>query len=88
MLPVGKGSGKQLAATTMAFVRLLRDLMRDKGIGDRIVPIIPDEAPDLWHGGVSANVWSVTSWTELRRHGLRALKHNFLFPEEEVRCPM
>ena len=39
-----KGSGKQMAATTMAFVRLLRDLMRDKGIGARIVPIIPDEA--------------------------------------------
>ena len=39
-----KGSGKQLAATTMAFVRLLRDLMRDKGLGSRIVPIIPDEA--------------------------------------------
>ena len=39
-----KGSGKQLAATTMAFVRLLKDLMRDKNIGQRIVPIIPDEA--------------------------------------------
>ncbi len=39
-----KGSGKQMAATTMAFVRLLRDLIRDKGIGPRIVPIIPDEA--------------------------------------------
>jgi pyruvate dehydrogenase E1 component len=39
-----KGSGKQLAATTMAFVRLLRDLIRDKGIGPRIVPIVPDEA--------------------------------------------
>ncbi|MBW4094633.1 MAG: pyruvate dehydrogenase (acetyl-transferring), homodimeric type [Acidobacteria bacterium] len=39
-----RGSGKQLAATTMAFVRLLKDLMRDKGIGQRIVPIIPDEA--------------------------------------------
>jgi pyruvate dehydrogenase E1 component len=39
-----KGSGKQLAATTMAFVRLLRDLMRDKGFGERVVPIIPDEA--------------------------------------------
>ena len=39
-----KGSGKQLAATTMAFVRLLRDLMRDKGIGQRVVPIVPDEA--------------------------------------------
>ena len=34
-------------ATTMAFVRLLRDLMRDKNIGKRIVPIIPDEAPYL-----------------------------------------
>jgi len=39
-----KGSGKQQAATTMAFVRLLRDLMRDPEIGPRIVPIIPDEA--------------------------------------------
>ncbi len=39
-----KGSGKQKIATTMAFVRLLRDLMRDKNIGKRIVPIIPDEA--------------------------------------------
>ncbi|WP_315915815.1 pyruvate dehydrogenase (acetyl-transferring), homodimeric type, partial [Arthrobacter sp. lap29] len=39
-----RGSGKQHAATTMSFVRLLKDLMRDKGIGSRIVPIIPDEA--------------------------------------------
>ncbi|MGI8457349.1 MAG: transketolase-like TK C-terminal-containing protein, partial [Propionibacteriaceae bacterium] len=39
-----QGSGKQMAATTMAFVRLLRDLMRDKGIGKRVVPIVPDEA--------------------------------------------
>ncbi|MBD3942778.1 pyruvate dehydrogenase (acetyl-transferring), homodimeric type [Microbacterium sp. NEAU-LLC] len=39
-----RGSGTQQAATTMSFVRLLRDLMRDKGIGSRIVPIIPDEA--------------------------------------------
>ena len=28
----------------MAFVRLLKDLMRDKEIGQRIVPIIPDES--------------------------------------------
>src|SRR5699024_6853909 len=39
-----KGSGQQQAATTMAFVRLLKDLMREKGLGERIVPIIPDEA--------------------------------------------
>ncbi len=39
-----KGSGRQEVATTMAFVRLLRDLMRSKEIGARFVPIIPDEA--------------------------------------------
>jgi pyruvate dehydrogenase E1 component len=39
-----KGSGKQAVATTMAFVRLLKDLMKDKEIGDRFAPIIPDEA--------------------------------------------
>ncbi|MDQ4095948.1 MAG: pyruvate dehydrogenase (acetyl-transferring), homodimeric type [Actinomycetota bacterium] len=38
-----KGS-KQPVATTMAFVRLLRQLLRDKKIGERVVPIIPDEA--------------------------------------------
>jgi pyruvate dehydrogenase E1 component len=41
---VKKGSGKQEVATTMAFVRLLKDLLRDKEFGDRVVPIIPDEA--------------------------------------------
>ncbi|HEY9424885.1 MAG TPA: pyruvate dehydrogenase (acetyl-transferring), homodimeric type, partial [Microterricola sp.] len=39
-----RGSGKQQAATTMAFVRLLKDLMRDKEFGKHIAPIIPDEA--------------------------------------------
>ena len=41
---VKKGSGKQQIATTMGFVRLLKDLMRDKEFGKRVVPIIPDEA--------------------------------------------
>ncbi len=39
-----RGSGKQEIATTMAFVRLVRDLFKDPEIGKRIVPIIPDEA--------------------------------------------
>jgi pyruvate dehydrogenase E1 component len=39
-----KGSGKQAVATTMAFVRLLKELMKDQAIGERFVPIIPDEA--------------------------------------------
>jgi pyruvate dehydrogenase E1 component len=41
---VKRGSGKQKIATTMAFVRLLKDLMKDKEFGRRWVPIIPDEA--------------------------------------------
>jgi len=39
-----KGSGKQSVATTMAFVRQLKELMKHKDLGYRFVPIIPDEA--------------------------------------------
>jgi pyruvate dehydrogenase E1 component len=38
-----KGTDQDVAST-MAFVRLLRKLMRDRKVGDRVVPIIPDEA--------------------------------------------
>jgi pyruvate dehydrogenase E1 component len=42
--PLMESAGeKTKVATTQAFVRLLRDLMRDKEIGHRIVPIAPDE---------------------------------------------
>ena len=39
-----RGSGQQEIATTMAFVRMLKDLIKDPGLGSRLVPIIPDEA--------------------------------------------
>ncbi len=39
-----KGFGGQEVATTMALVRLVKDLMRVEGTGRRWVPIIPDEA--------------------------------------------
>ncbi len=39
-----KGSGEREISTTMAFVRLLNSLLKDKQIGQRIVPIVPDEA--------------------------------------------
>ncbi len=39
-----RGTGRQPVATTMAFVRLLKSLMKDPEIGHRFVPIIPDEA--------------------------------------------
>ena len=37
-------SGKREISTTMAFVRMLSSLVKDKNIGQHIVPIIPDEA--------------------------------------------
>jgi len=38
------GSGKREFSTTMAMTSLLRGLLRDKGMGANVVPIIPDEA--------------------------------------------
>src|SRR6188472_2026123 len=40
---VSKGPGKDMS-TTMGYVRLLGDLLRDKKIGKYIVPIVPDES--------------------------------------------
>ncbi|QJD59025.1 pyruvate dehydrogenase (acetyl-transferring), homodimeric type [Pseudomonas sp. gcc21] len=38
------GSGDREISTTMAFVRVLSQLVKDKELGSRIVPIVPDEA--------------------------------------------
>lgn len=39
-----KGSGEREQSTTMAFVRMLNALCKDKEIGEKVVPIVPDEA--------------------------------------------
>ncbi|MDJ0949330.1 MAG: pyruvate dehydrogenase (acetyl-transferring), homodimeric type [Alphaproteobacteria bacterium] len=39
-----KGTGEREISTTMAFVRILTTLCRDKKIGKQIVPIVPDES--------------------------------------------
>src|SRR6056297_2462621 len=39
-----ESSGKREISTTMAFVRILSTLAKDKDIGERVVPIVPDEA--------------------------------------------
>ena len=38
------GSEDKKLSTTMAFVRMMTDLIKDKAIGNRLVPIVPDEA--------------------------------------------
>ncbi|MEQ8840703.1 MAG: pyruvate dehydrogenase (acetyl-transferring), homodimeric type [Acidimicrobiales bacterium] len=43
-LDLMKGSAGRAVSTTMAFTSLLRDLLRDEAFGDRVVPIVPDEA--------------------------------------------
>ena len=44
-------------------------------------PLLADD----WN--IAADVWSVTSWTELRRDGLAAAEHNFLNPDAEPQVP-
>jgi pyruvate dehydrogenase E1 component len=39
-----EGTGERAASTTMGMVRMLAQLMKDKGIGQYVVPIVPDEA--------------------------------------------
>ena len=39
-----EGSGDREVSTTMAFTAMLREMMREDGFGERVVPIVPDEA--------------------------------------------
>ncbi len=39
-----KSSGEREFSTTMAFVRILNTLLKDKQVGKRVVPIVPDES--------------------------------------------
>jgi pyruvate dehydrogenase E1 component len=41
---ITKGTGEREISTTMAFVRVLTVMLKDKQVGSRVVPIIPDEA--------------------------------------------
>ena len=56
-----EGSGEREISTTMAFVQALQSLCRDKKIGQRIVPIVPDEARTFGMEGMfrSLGIYSV-----------------------------
>ena len=56
-----QSSGEREISTTMAFVQMLQTLCRDKNIGKRIVPIIPDEARTFGMEGMfrSLGIYSV-----------------------------
>ena len=56
-----KGSGEREISTTMAFVRILNNLVKDKQIGSRIVPIVPDEARTFGMEGMFRQLGIYTS---------------------------
>ena len=60
-----KGSGTSEVSTTMAFVRLLTVLLRHKGIGKNIVPIIPDEARTFGMDGLFREIGIYSSKGQL-----------------------
>jgi len=64
------GTGEREASTTMAFVRMLTALARDKQIGNRIVPIVPDEARTFGMEGM------------FRQFGIYASKGQLYEPED------
>src|SRR5215207_5384966 len=54
------GTGEREVSTTMAFVRILNTLLRDKQIGKRVVPIVPDESRTFGMEGMfrQFGIWS------------------------------
>ncbi|MFL6221833.1 MAG: pyruvate dehydrogenase (acetyl-transferring), homodimeric type, partial [Actinomycetes bacterium] len=54
------GTGDREISTTMAFVRVLNTLLRDKQIGKRVVPIVPDESRTFGMEGMfrQFGIWS------------------------------
>ncbi|BES72977.1 pyruvate dehydrogenase (acetyl-transferring), homodimeric type [Marinobacter nanhaiticus D15-8W] len=56
-----EGSGDREISTTMAFVRLLTSLTKDKRIGKRVVPIVPDEARTFGMEGMFRQLGIYTS---------------------------
>jgi pyruvate dehydrogenase E1 component len=59
------GSGGRAVSTTMAFAVMLRNLLRDPGLGARIVPIIPDEARTFGLDGLFREVGIYASTGQL-----------------------
>ena len=60
-----EGTGEREASTTMALVRMLTALLRDKQIGQHIVPIVPDEARTFGMEGMFRQVGIYSSKGQL-----------------------
>jgi pyruvate dehydrogenase E1 component len=58
--PLLKSSEEREVSTTMAFVRILNILVKDKNLGKRVVPIVPDESRTFGMEGMfrQLGIWS------------------------------
>ncbi len=65
-----QGTGEREISTTMAFVRILNTLLRDKKIGERVVPIVPDESRTFGMEGM------------FRQYGIFSQKGQLYRPED------
>jgi pyruvate dehydrogenase E1 component len=63
--PLLESTGEREISTTMALVRILGILLRDKGIGPNIVPIVPDEARTFGMEGMFRQVGIYSSMGQL-----------------------
>lgn len=59
---ITKDSGDREISTTMTFVRMISQLMKDKSIGDRVVPIVPDEARTFGMEGMFRQFGIYSPW--------------------------
>ena len=60
-----EGTGEREISTTMAFVRILTALLKDKSIGKNVVPIVPDEARTFGMEGLFRQVGIYSSVGQL-----------------------
>jgi len=63
--PLLESSGEREISTTMALVRILGILLKDKGIGPHVVPIVPDEARTFGMEGMFRQVGIYSSMGQL-----------------------
>jgi pyruvate dehydrogenase E1 component len=63
--PLLESSGEREISTTMALVRILSILVKDKGIGQHIVPIVPDEARTFGMEGMFRQIGIYSSMGQL-----------------------
>lgn len=70
--PITKGSGDRDMSTTMAFVRLLTLITRDKKMGKYVVPIVPDEARTSVWKVCSASWVSIPRWVSCTRRRIKS----------------